>query len=148
MSRRVLLLGGFAWKFDSRCLFVRIQKDENGKRHICAIWRAFAHHTRDTVWAFITGRNKKYECCACRIPRNNGVHESNERSAICLLTSFQDEQRQRPREKGLNDPKLGTIDRAMACATCGENMQECPGHFGHIELAVPVFHVGKDISCQ
>lgn len=22
-------------------------------------------------------------------------------------------------------------------------MQECVGHFGHIELAVPVFHVGK-----
>ncbi|KAF2170224.1 hypothetical protein M409DRAFT_64556 [Zasmidium cellare ATCC 36951] len=53
-----------------------------------------------------------------------------------------DEQRQRPREKGLNDPKLGTIDRSQMCATCGENQQECPGHFGHIELAVPVFHVG------
>ena len=22
------------------------------------------------------------------------------------------------------------------------NMTECPGHFGHIELAKPVFHVG------
>ncbi|KAI9660921.1 MAG: DNA-directed RNA polymerase II subunit RPB1 [Bathelium mastoideum] len=53
-----------------------------------------------------------------------------------------DENKQRPREKGLNDPKLGSIDRSYACATCGENMQECPGHFGHIELAVPVFHVG------
>ncbi|KXT17255.1 hypothetical protein AC579_5803 [Pseudocercospora musae] len=53
-----------------------------------------------------------------------------------------DEQRHRPREKGLNDPKLGTIDRSQMCATCGESQQECPGHFGHIELAVPVFHVG------
>jgi DNA-directed RNA polymerase II subunit RPB1 len=50
---------------------------------------------------------------------------------------------QRPREKGLNDPKLGTIDRGTMCATCGENMSECPGHFGHIELATPVFHIGK-----
>ena len=56
---------------------------------------------------------------------------------------MQDEQKQRPREKGLNDPKLGSIDRAVACATCGESMQECVGHFGHIELAVPVFHVGE-----
>lgn len=54
----------------------------------------------------------------------------------------QDEQRQKPRPKGLNDPKLGSIDRGFSCATCGENMSECPGHFGHIELAVPVFHVG------
>lgn len=54
-----------------------------------------------------------------------------------------DEQRNKPREKGLNDPKLGTIDRSQMCATCGETQKECPGHFGHIELAAPVFHVGK-----
>jgi DNA-directed RNA polymerase II subunit RPB1 len=54
-----------------------------------------------------------------------------------------DEQRQRPRERGLNDPKLGSIDRAYRCATCEEGVSECVGHFGHIELAVPVFHIGK-----
>ena len=54
-----------------------------------------------------------------------------------------DEQNQRPREMGLADPRLGTIDRSIKCATCDENMSECPGHFGHIELAVPVFHVGR-----
>lgn len=59
-----------------------------------------------------------------------------------MLMIVQDEQKHRPREHGLNDPKLGTIDRAFQCGTCGEDMQECPGHFGHIELAVPVFHVG------
>lgn len=40
------------------------------------------------------------------------------------------------------DPKMGTIDRNFKCETCGEAMAECPGHFGHIELARPVFHVG------
>lgn len=54
-----------------------------------------------------------------------------------------DEAKQRPREKGLNDPKLGSIDRAFRCGTCDEDSNECPGHFGHIELATPVFHVGK-----
>ena len=53
-----------------------------------------------------------------------------------------DEQHQKPREQGLNDPKLGTIDRMYSCATCKEDIQVCPGHFGHIELATPVFHVG------
>lgn len=38
---------------------------------------------------------------------------------------------------------MGTIDRNFKCATCGEGMAECPGHFGHIELARPVFHVGE-----
>ena len=59
-----------------------------------------------------------------------------------------DEQRHRPREKGLNDPKLGSIDRGYRCATCGEGMVECPGHFGHIELTVPVFHIGMLLSSQ
>ena len=27
-------------------------------------------------------------------------------------------------------------------------MSECPGHFGHIELARPVFHVGEDARCS
>jgi DNA-directed RNA polymerase II subunit RPB1 len=57
-----------------------------------------------------------------------------------------DEQNLRPRERGLNDPKLGSIDRAFKCGTCDENMAECPGHFGHIELATPVFHVGTSES--
>ena len=54
-----------------------------------------------------------------------------------------DEQGSRPRQMGLADPRLGSIDRAYKCATCDEGMSECPGHFGHIELAVPVFHVGR-----
>ena len=54
-----------------------------------------------------------------------------------------DETRMRPRELGLSDPKLGSIDRALKCATCDEGQSECPGHFGHIELATPVFHIGR-----
>lgn len=47
---------------------------------------------------------------------------------------------------GLSDPRLGTIDRNFKCATCGEGMAECPGHFGHIELSRAVFHVGASAS--
>lgn len=53
-----------------------------------------------------------------------------------------EEDKTTPREKGLSDPKMGTIDSSKKCATCGEGERDCPGHFGHIELAVPVFHVG------
>jgi DNA-directed RNA polymerase II subunit RPB1 len=38
---------------------------------------------------------------------------------------------------------LGSIDRAFHCASCGEDAQNCQGHFGHIELAAPVFHPGS-----
>lgn len=47
----------------------------------------------------------------------------------------------RPKLGGLMDPRQGVIDRISRCQTCAGNMTECPGHFGHIELAKPVFHV-------
>ena len=44
--------------------------------------------------------------------------------------------------RGLADLRLGTISYTHSCATCGGSDKECPGHFGHIELAKPVFHPG------
>lgn len=47
----------------------------------------------------------------------------------------------RPKIGGLMDPRQGVVDRSSKCQTCAGNMTTCPGHFGHIELAKPVFHV-------
>ncbi|KAJ2630989.1 DNA-directed RNA polymerase II core subunit rpo21 [Coemansia sp. RSA 1290] len=48
----------------------------------------------------------------------------------------------KPKLHGLLDPRMGTIDRNVKCHTCRESMNECPGHFGYIDLAKPVFHIG------
>jgi len=56
-----------------------------------------------------------------------------------------DEATHKPKMGGLMDPRMGTIDRNFKCQTCGEGMSECPGHFGHIELARPVFHPGVSL---
>jgi DNA-directed RNA polymerase II subunit RPB1 len=48
----------------------------------------------------------------------------------------------RPKLGGLSDPRLGTMDRTLKCTTDGMGQQDCPGYFGHIELAKPMFHVG------
>lgn len=47
-----------------------------------------------------------------------------------------------PIDSGLMDGRLGTIEPGRRCKTCGNRVGECPGHFGHIELARPVLHVG------
>ena len=47
-----------------------------------------------------------------------------------------------PYPKGLMDPSLGVIDPGLRCKTCGQKQGDCPGHFGHIDLAKPVIHVG------
>lgn len=47
-----------------------------------------------------------------------------------------------PKKGGLVDLRLGTCDPYLNCTTCGLNSIECDGHFGHTELAEPVFHYG------
>ncbi|KNA00007.1 DNA-directed RNA polymerase II largest subunit [Plasmodium vivax North Korean] len=47
-----------------------------------------------------------------------------------------------PREGGLNDIRMGTIDYKTLCGTCNMNVKYCPGHFGYIELAKPMYHYG------
>ncbi|KAJ9497423.1 DNA-directed RNA polymerase III subunit C1 (rpo31) [Exophiala xenobiotica] len=70
-------------------------------------------------------------------------------------------------DKGRTYAEYGPLDRRMGisgkrdtCATCGEQLQTCNGHFGHVRLVLPAFHVGyfkkviqilqsicKDCSC-
>lgn len=45
-----------------------------------------------------------------------------------------------PKNEGINDYRMGTMDLDRLCSTCGGSQTDCPGHFGHIELCKPVFH--------
>jgi len=47
-----------------------------------------------------------------------------------------------PAKNGLNDPRLGPIDPRVPCDTCGGDLKLCPGHFGHMELARPMYAWG------
>jgi len=41
---------------------------------------------------------------------------------------------------GLFDSRMGVLEHNKVCSTCEQKNVFCPGHFGHIELAKPVFH--------
>lgn len=43
---------------------------------------------------------------------------------------------------GLLDRRMGTMDKSERCETCDGNYVSCPGHFGHLELVKPVYHIG------
>ncbi|KAG6556309.1 hypothetical protein Mapa_002251 [Marchantia paleacea] len=62
--------------------------------------------------------------------------------SVVKIESSETYDRGKPRMGGLSDPRLGTIDRHVKCETCSGSMAECPGHFGHLELAKPMFHIG------
>jgi DNA-directed RNA polymerase I subunit RPA1 len=41
---------------------------------------------------------------------------------------------------GLLDPAMGPVNATDTCKTCSQPPGNCPGHFGHIELAKPLFN--------
>ena len=47
-----------------------------------------------------------------------------------------------PKIGGLADPRLGCVDKNTRCYTCHGTINECPGHFGHIVLNTPLYHIG------
>ena len=55
--------------------------------------------------------------------------------------------------KGLFDIRMGTTEMGKICGTCNQDNINCPGHFGHLELARPVYHyhlmenIPKILSC-
>jgi DNA-directed RNA polymerase II subunit RPB1 len=42
--------------------------------------------------------------------------------------------------EGLFDPRMGVLERGKICPTDGLDSSACPGYFGHINLATPVFY--------
>ena len=62
-------------------------------------------------------------------------------SVVEITTSDTYDEDGAPIAGGLMDQRLGTLEPRQRCRTCGNISINCPGHFGHIELAVPVIHV-------
>ena len=86
---------------------------------------------------------KKIEKIEFSIFKNKDVKQysavSGDPFGIDLADSYENYE---PKKGGLVDLRLGTCDIYLPCSTCGLNSLECMGHFGHTELAEPVFHYG------
>lgn len=86
---------------------------------------------------------KKIEKIEFSIYRNKDVKlysaVSSDPFGIDLAESYENYE---PKKGGLVDLRLGPCDILLPCTTCGQTSNDCPGHFGHTELAEPVFHFG------
>ncbi|KAJ3423767.1 intein-containing DNA-directed RNA polymerase i subunit rpa1 precursor [Anaeramoeba flamelloides] len=61
--------------------------------------------------------------------------------SVCEITSDEAfDQLNRPIKNGLYDPRMGSTDRFGVCHTCKLTANHCPGHIGHIDLFLPVYH--------
>ncbi|KAG0438465.1 DNA-directed RNA polymerase III subunit RPC1 [Dictyocoela muelleri] len=47
-----------------------------------------------------------------------------------------------PKQEGVLDTRLGLSTQIGLCSTCRLDISKCNGHFGHINLCLPVFHCG------
>lgn len=46
-----------------------------------------------------------------------------------------------PNPFGINDHRMGSVDRRHLCGTCCRDVRLCQGHTGHIALSYPMYHV-------
>jgi len=63
-----------------------------------------------------------------------------ERMSVCEITSTDTYSGSEPIIGGLFDSRMGVIENDKICKVCMQKNAFCPGHFGHIKLAKPVFH--------
>lgn len=48
----------------------------------------------------------------------------------------------KPSSNGVLDLRLGGTTDEYQCQTCGGSKEDCPGHFGSIDLVLPVYNIG------
>ncbi|CAH9057872.1 unnamed protein product [Cuscuta epithymum] len=48
----------------------------------------------------------------------------------------------KPHPNGLLDPHMGPPNKEKTCETCGGKFTDCPGHYGFLKLALPVYNIG------
>lgn len=55
---------------------------------------------------------------------------------------YNQDQKRTPVQNGVLDRRMGVSQKGTICETCNQGLNECVGHFGYLDLALPVFHVG------
>jgi len=65
--------------------------------------------------------------------------EEIERESVVQVKETSIYQKNVPREGGVADHRMGTVDRRIPCGTCKQDVQGCNGHFGHIVLPIPCY---------
>lgn len=68
-----------------------------------------------------------------------GVFSPDEilRRSVCEITSASTAD---GKLGGLFDPRMGVLENGKVCRSCGQTNHHCPGHFGHLTLARPVYY--------
>ncbi|KAH8399848.1 hypothetical protein KR215_003442, partial [Drosophila sulfurigaster] len=88
----------------------------------------------------------------CRATNNNnsshvqfgvsGADEIQQESLVRIISKNLYQAQRQPVPYGVLDRRMGISTKDALCDTCGQGLNECIGHFGYLDLALPVFHIG------
>jgi len=67
--------------------------------------------------------------------------EEIKRMSVAEITNKETYTGIKPKVGGLFDTRMGILEPGLICPTDGQNYIDCPGYFGHIDLARPVFYI-------
>lgn len=62
--------------------------------------------------------------------------------AVCEINKYLSNIKETSTDSGsVVDPRMGTTTKDKICPTCNQGYDLCPGHFGYINLALPVYNL-------
>ena len=67
--------------------------------------------------------------------------EQIRKASVAHITTKDTYINNKPVVGGIFDPRMGVLEPGILCPTDGENYIDCPGYFGHLDLAKPVFYI-------
>ncbi|KAI9173203.1 DNA-directed RNA polymerase III subunit C1 (rpo31) [Blastocladiella emersonii ATCC 22665] len=86
---------------------------------------------------------KKIKCIQFGVhSREDMVKASEVEVSVPETFKFVERERQGTAANGPLDLRMGPSEKTGECNTCGQKLADCPGHFGHLRLVLPLFHVG------
>ncbi|KAJ1958508.1 DNA-directed RNA polymerase III subunit C1 (rpo31) [Linderina pennispora] len=83
---------------------------------------------------------KQIHCIQFGVPSPHDIRQAAE--VVINQRDLYTAETRKPVPNGVLDPRLGVSNKSDICETCGQNMSDCVGHWGFIDLCVPVFHFG------
>ncbi|XP_034655414.1 DNA-directed RNA polymerase III subunit RPC1 [Drosophila subobscura] len=72
----------------------------------------------------------------------SGADEIQQESLVRITSKNLYQGQRQPVPSGVLDRRMGISTKDATCETCGNGLNECIGHFGYLDLALPVFHIG------
>ena len=67
--------------------------------------------------------------------------EDIQNGSVCEVLTSETYENSIPKTNGLFDLRMGTIEQGLNCETCFQDQRGCVGHFGHIKLVRPLYHM-------